>query len=414
MSPGRLFILETGLVSILFLAPLFFGAVPLFSLMGLCAALFFLLFCFPQALFEIRNLPRPFPAGLTLVFVVIIIQTFFTSWNHYASGIEGVKWLAFAVLFLLVQLLPKESVVHLMVAVILIGLLEVIYGLFQVWTGHEMVLWQKKEFHLGFVSGTYLNRNHFAGLLELSLGVSFGFWLEAFRQKSTLKTFGWGLAIMLMLTGFVQSGSRMGNASLFLSLFILSASFFGKGRNGSRAFFFFAFFFLAVAVIANRHTFFLRIEDLNQNWFYWDEARIIAWKNALQVVRDYPWFGIGLGSFEWVFPAYQSEQLYMYWAHLHQDYLELLVSLGIPGFVFLFLAFAGFAWRFLRNFPAFESFAFPFVWGNSVSILSFLLHGFTDFNLAVPANNLVFVLLLAVSYRLLTLSRGEDIHYEKA
>ncbi|KHD05929.1 hypothetical protein PN36_11540 [Candidatus Thiomargarita nelsonii] len=43
---------------------------------------------------------------------------------------------------------------------------------------------------------------------------------------------------------------------------------------------------------------------------------------TLQYWQDYPFFGSGLGSYYTTFPAYQGEDIRLYYEHAHNDYLH--------------------------------------------------------------------------------------------
>ena len=51
--------------------------------------------------------------------------------------------------------------------ILLLGSFEALYGMIQTFSGNEHIWWLKKLFYRGDVSGTYVNRNHFAGLMEI-------------------------------------------------------------------------------------------------------------------------------------------------------------------------------------------------------------------------------------------------------
>ena len=70
-----------------------------------------------------------------------------------------------------------------------------------------------------------------------------------------------------------------------------------------------------------------------------DADRIAIWRSAWVMVEQFPWFGVGGGSFQWVFPYFKqaglSDKLYVY---AHNDYLQLVVEYGIAGLVIAALA----------------------------------------------------------------------------
>ena len=50
------------------------------------------------------------------------------------------------------------------------------------------------------------------------------------------------------------------------------------------------------------------------------------------MIADHPWFGTGLGTFVWSFPAYRSANVSMWgvWTFAHSTPLELAADLGLP------------------------------------------------------------------------------------
>ena len=50
------------------------------------------------------------------------------------------------------------------------------------------------------------------------------------------------------------------------------------------------------------------------------------------MIADHPWFGTGLGTFVWSFPAYRSANISLWgvWDLAHSTPLELAADLGLP------------------------------------------------------------------------------------
>jgi O-antigen ligase len=63
-----------------------------------------------------------------------------------------------------------------------------------------------------------------------------------------------------------------------------------------------------------------------------DEGRPTTYWSAWQIIRDNPWIGTGLGTFEWIFPTYRSAHASMWgiWETAHSTLLEIAVELGLP------------------------------------------------------------------------------------
>jgi O-antigen ligase len=63
-----------------------------------------------------------------------------------------------------------------------------------------------------------------------------------------------------------------------------------------------------------------------------DEGRLETYRSTLRMIADHPWFGTGLGTFEWSFPAYRSanDSMWGVWDKAHSTPLELASDLGLP------------------------------------------------------------------------------------
>ncbi|MBI3313086.1 MAG: O-antigen ligase family protein [Candidatus Omnitrophica bacterium] len=372
--------------------------------MSLCALIFFLLFFYPQAVTSLGKLPFFFSVPMGLLFLWIAFQGTFISLNVYATGTELVKWTAFATVFLLIQLLPEHSIIFLMAVLVLTGVLESAYGLFEVLARHEKILWKAKEHYLGFVTGTYFNRNHFAGLLELCLGIHLGLGLHFFRNRNYFYSLLLRLSSVLVFTAFFYTGSRMGILSFFLSFFISLPFLFKKLSKTAFVFALFVCLAGGLGFFFGFQPLFSRLDALKGSLENWEGGRFLVWQDALRMLTDHLWQGIGLGSFEWIFPAYQSKKLLMGWAHAHNDYLELAIELGLPGFLVLVFSFSSFYILSVSKGIKSAASSSALVWGASVSTLSLLFHAVTDFNFSIPANMFLWISLNGMVFKLLNLT----------
>ncbi len=76
------------------------------------------------------------------------------------------------------------------------------------------------------------------------------------------------------------------------------------------------------------------------------QSRFVIWKTALAILKDHPFWGIGLGTFQEYYLAYQSRfpEPYPEWAvpYPHNLFLAFWLQTGLIGFV-------GFLWVFIRS-----------------------------------------------------------------
>src|SRR5207245_11558153 len=75
-----------------------------------------------------------------------------------------------AAVFLTLVLCRNPNAKRLLVfAIVSLGVFEALYGLIQYLTGWQQIFTYVKKYYLEEVTGTYINRNHFAGFLEMTL-----------------------------------------------------------------------------------------------------------------------------------------------------------------------------------------------------------------------------------------------------
>ncbi|MEP0821997.1 MAG: O-antigen ligase family protein [Ignavibacterium sp.] len=75
-----------------------------------------------------------------------------------------------------------------------------------------------------------------------------------------------------------------------------------------------------------------------------NETRLNLWRTSLAIARENPVLGVGEDNFVYVFERYRVEGYYDTIVHPHNDYLDALVSSGIPGLL-AFVALWGMALR---------------------------------------------------------------------
>jgi len=134
--------------------------------------------------------------------------------------------------------------------------------------------------------------------------------------------------------------------------------------------------------------------------------RLSMYRSGLRMLGDFPVWGVGLGSAQSVFPAYQEAAVPGLVEHLHCDWLELAVTAGIVGaacYVAAFLLFLGRMRKLWLSAPSREMTALAF--GALAAILAFAVHGLVDFSFQIPANAVVFLALAALLEASLRLAR---------
>ena len=249
------------------------------------------------------------------------------------------------------------------------------------------------------VSGTYVNHNHYAGFLEMTLPFAVAYAVLIFRRASQgrggegvrtlLRPAAIAVAALIFLA-ILLSYSRMGLAATSGSLLVMVLLGFGPGASWRRNIpvigalavaLVLVLLFLIPAGFLDRYALVAGVEGLET------EGRVTLWAETLQLIRDYPVFGCGMGAYESAFLAYKQSMPLVTDNYAHNDYLQLWAEGGVLGFglgVALILLFVGRAGHLARN--ASESRLRYLALASTGAFAAILLHSLTDFNLYIPAN----------------------------
>jgi len=342
-----------------------------------------------------------------------------------------VKFLAYLSAFLLAAYLfdsgkRRSTVIR---ALILLGCFEAIYGVVQYLTGWQKIFTYTKLFDLEEATGTYINRSHFAGLLELTLPFvlasgfySFQIWSErrragldrrvsAERSSAGIQTIFYLFLVVIMFVAVVFSRSRGGIlAAVFSIVFIaLLAQLKTRRKIWALAIFLFLVCVVGYGLWIGLDPVLARFEQMREASYLQMEGRIAIWKDALPLVRDYPVVGTGLGTFGTVFRRYQTDLVDKYVDHAHNDFLEFASDTGLVGAALLFLPILYLLIKMIVSFlddP--RRYRRAVTLGCIGGTVALLIHSATDFNLQIPANALVFAVVLGIGYKTVCVERREE------
>jgi len=293
-----------------------------------------------------------------------------------------------------------------------VATIEALYGLIQALIPTLGALWvDYYQSALGNARGTYINRNHFAGFMELVWPIGLGFalaqgrWQKEMRFKDFLDSdrpyqqFLLSLTVMIMLLALLFSRSRAG----ILGAFIGFMTFVLLMRTGSRRLP--ARLWVIIGAIVVLITYFsskIGVDPIIGRFLMTSEEipRLDRWHDSLVILKDHP-LGIGLGAFKLVYPVYKVSTISDTVArYAHNDYLQLVVEAGWVGFLALVGGFAFFMMKSIRKVRKLQIHDDPLRFFLAVGALSGLVsmafHSFFDFNLHMPANCVYFVTLIAI------------------
>src|SRR2546425_410000 len=194
---------------------------------------------------------------------------------------------------------------------------------------------------------------------------------------------------LTMATALVCSRSRMGIASMTLA--IVAVGVLLMSRGGGRGYAAAALIVVgATLLVFSQGGAALGLLDrfvITMDEFKGSVGRGQIWLQTAGMVRDFPLFGAGLGTFPYVFSAFRTAGPGKFLDHAHCDYLETAAEAGAIGCLILF---AGAVWV-VRSLPrragapeAHSHLGYAALTG----LVAIGIHSLTDFNLAIPSNAL--------------------------
>ncbi len=411
---------------ILLLAFFFFQVIPLPD--------FLLEFVSPEARVVAQ---KSFPASVTLISESPASNWFSLSPYYYPVRMSIIRWTVYAIFFLgLTQVLNSKKRIELTIFFILMtACFEALYGLAETYSGSGHIWWFKKMQHSFDVTGTYINRNHLAGLMEMCVLLTAAYAgalstrkirreiildhkasprsrLARFLSKEqrfnkrTLILFA-GAVIGI---GLVFSASRAGmisaaGAMLCMSLFFI----FRKDHRKKGLIILFLFFVILVYALHIGAEYPIG----RFKYFYMDiKTRARLAQKTMNMFDDYKVAGIGVGNFQYAYPKYQaSEDKNVFIRYAHNDWAQFLAEAGIIGFCIFLVGICYYLYQTLQLWRK-RADAFSVCLGvvPFAVMIAMAIHSYSDFNLHIPANCLMLIAIMAIGYSALHLQRrhGRD------
>ena len=361
---------------------------------------------------------------------------------------DGLKFIAYVCLFFCILLYPvgtatpndpsglndpgaeKRFVRFLLLGVLVSGLLVASVGVLQQFTWNGKILWFFIPYdwptaQLGVqpprASGPFINPDHFANYLGLlaplaCVGVFAPGMLVSTAHRKAFRVFC-GVTLCLLGMGILLSLSRSVWLATSLSLggvvwMLLSPPgkqspllLKGAGKVMRLAVLggvLFVVLLLFLVGPAGRNQIDVRLEEtVSQGGGL--EERVWVWKDVVRMIQDFPLVGVGLGGWSEVFPRYQPPPWTPhFYREAHNDYLELGAETGILGVGLLLWFFYQVGRHIFRSWPGLSGYVFPIVIGTLAGLGVMAFHSGVDFSLQIPANAVLFTILLAVTLRIIT------------
>jgi len=262
------------------------------------------------------------------------------------------------------------------------------------------LLWIWTSAQGGWIYGSYVNHNHYAGLMELLAPFPIVLVVSRFTDGNRRLIVA-GIAA-LMAGSIFLSGSRGGMLGFCVEMIVLAVlllrSRHGHWKN--------ALMLGAVLLVVTGFLVWLGGNDLTQRLVsIHAEARqeitggmrMAIDRDGLHMFLKRPILGWGLGTFPVVYPQFRSFYTTFFVNQAHNDYLQLLVETGVAGFLialwFLALIVRQAASK-MKNWT--DTASGSLTVAALLGCVGILVHSALDFNLQIPANAAIFYVLCAI------------------
>ncbi|MFO1412755.1 MAG: O-antigen ligase family protein [Burkholderiales bacterium] len=261
-------------------------------------------------------------------------------------------------------------------------------------------------------SGTYINPNHFAGLLLMVLPIALMGLAVEIGDRTRERIRGRGLmgvfkraaankgmkvmvavaVIALLLVAIIFSRSRAGITIAALGIAITTFAVAPR-VGGPRAYGIVGVVLALVIGLATAIGLIPVIDRFSEQEVLEDDRWTMAMA-ALEMAGAYFPVGSGVGTFAALYPPYQPAEILAFVHRAHDDYIEWVVEGGLLAMLAIVSALALYVARLVMLAREIDKNRVHYLQvGAAIGLLLMGLHSLVDFNLRIPANSVVFALL---------------------
>lgn len=338
----------------------------------------------------------------------------------YPVRLSLIRLTCYYLLFVgLLHVIDSQKRLNILILVLIgSGLFQALYGLVQAYGGGHHIWWFKRG--ADYITGTFINRNNFAGYLMMVAFLTIGYAAANRPKKKVIGRWTGRISISfeahsrrfliiflssVMFVGLIFSRSRGGITSFFIALCLLGILFlFKKGQKAT------AGVLLTLIGITTGYAFQIGLDPVINRFKALDiteNARIRYTEKTIEMAGDYFITGVGVGNFPYAYPKYQAaEDKKVFIRYAHNDWAQFLAEGGIVGLALLLGALTFFLYGFFRTWgDRSDPLAVYLGIGSMAALFSIMFHSFVAFDLHIPANPLTLAAILAVGYAAIHLER---------
>jgi O-antigen ligase len=388
---------RVAICCLLAFAVLSFGAVQAWSqaVLEVGAAVLLVLWAVRQYWIKAEHIsiPLEFPPLCAFALVAIVQLAVHLTASSYYTRVELQLLIAYLIIvFLMAQAFSRRGHWRAFVWFLMtLGFFVSVFGILQYLTFNGKLYWFQEMRFGGTPFGPYVNRNHFAGFAEMVIPAALVPLILGKVRRERL--FLVALFAIVPIVALVLSASRGGIVSFAFQMVILFLLLLVRRVSSKHIIGGGAVVLTAVMAVSS-----IGVNQVLARFTGGQALEATAGKRASmrqdtwRLFLDHPILGTGLGTFEMVFPAYDSLYDGKIVNHAHNDYLEMLAETGMVGGLCCLWFLGVVLLNALKGTAEYEeSFGSVLNLAGLVACCGILIHSLVDFNLHIPANALLFL-----------------------
>lgn len=394
-----------GLFGLLLVGPLAFGAVEAWSifLVEAGSAALLLLWIAKQVLEGKMKIERNslfLPMGIFGLLIASQLVFRMSAYPHDTMSL-ALLYASYGILcFLASQTLLRGSQARTLALIFsLYGAAVAGFALIQGISSNGKLYWIRQPRMGGWIYGPYVNHNHYAGLMEMLVPIPL---VLSLTRLAPAKHRNLAAAAAALMVGTIfLSQSRGGMLAIATELVILGILLV-KQKRGLRTAIGLGLFLVIVmglliwiggGELSHRIA---SVGPLRSELP--SDIRSYINRDGFRMFLKRPILGWGLGAFAVVYPQFRTFYTNFFVNEAHNDYLQLLVEMGVLGFATM-LWFLGIVYsRALKKIGNWsEEISGAVALACLLGLSGILVHSIIDFNLQIPANAALFYVLCTIA-----------------
>ena len=288
---------------------------------------------------------------------------------------------------------------------LMLGFCVSLFAILQHFTFNGKLYWVRELRYGGIPFGPYVNRNHFAGLMELLIPPGLAVLVLGAERRDQLPLIA--LFTLLPIGALFLSASRGGIMSFLAEIALLGVLILFRRRERKELAAAGLVVILAIALVSwlgigralDRFAGYKRLEVS-------ESRRVVMLHGSMRIFLDHPIAGTGLGTLQEVYPLYETVYDGLIVNHSHNDYAETLAETGAVGGLCALAFLSLLCWIGWKTFSSDrESRNIAYHAAALAACFGLLVHATVDFNFRIPSNALIFLLQAALATTAIPVAR---------